>query len=116
MRRCRWFSICGMAIGIGLLTACMSTGYRSATYYPDGRLKSSRHVYNATVWHEALKSTFNSAVEGVADFAGSPLGIAALSTIGLGGAGVLVRQHGKGKEKSYNKGIQLGAKLQAGVA
>lgn len=118
MRRSRWLSICGMATGIGialaLLCGCMSTGYRSDTYYPDGKIKSSRHVYNATVWHDAIKGTFNSAVDGLAEFAGTPLGIGLLSMTGLGGTAFGVRQISRAKEKSHNHGLKLGAQIKAG--
>lgn len=97
----------GCATGLG----CMSTGYRSESFYESGAIKSRRHVYNATVWHEAVKDTFSGVWSGVTDFAGSSLGTAALGAVGLSpiAAWAAVR----GKRKSYNKGIEVGAKIKA---
>lgn len=116
MRRFRWFSICGLAIGIGLLCGCMSTGYRSASYYPDGKIKSAYHVYNATVWHEAIKGTLSGIADGVMDFATTPAGIALLSTVGLGGTALGVRQIGRTKEKSHNHGFKMAREALKGGA
>ena len=91
------------AMGLG----CMSTGYRSETFHENGQLKSRRHVYNATVWHDAVKDTFSTAWEFVQT---SPLTQVALGAVGLGaiGAPLAVR----GKRKSYNKGLEIGAKIK----
>ena len=99
---------------VAALSGCMSTGYRYESFYENGQLKSSRHVYNATVWHEAVKDTLGGIWSGVTDFAGSGFGTAALGAVGLSplAAWATIR----GKRKSYNAGLDKGAKISKGAA
>lgn len=91
------------ATGLG----CMSTGYRSETFYESGAVKSRRHVYNATVWHEAVKDTFSTAWEFVTT---SPLTQVVVGAVGLGAVGAPLAV--RGKRKSYNAGLEKGAKIK----
>lgn len=118
MRRWRWFSICGLAIGISLMAGCLSTGYRSTEErYPNGSVKAkSRSV-------QAMAINGDAAVEAV-----SQAGVAATEAAnamfpGLGdllkvGIGLLIagangtyhsRKRNKVREEEYRAGLMAGA-------
>lgn len=94
---------------LAVLPSCMSTGYRSETFYESGAIKSRRHVYNATVWHEAVKDTLSGVWDSLSNSTLGQIAIGSALTAVPGGALFF-----RGKRKSFNAGLDRGAKISRG--
>ena len=127
MRHWRWFSLCGLAIGLGLLTGCWSAGYKSSEErYPNGSVKSkSRSVQSLAVNGEAAAEAVGQIGAVGAEAASRFLGIdiSSLAQIALGG-GIVAgnstyhsRKRNKVRDEEYKAGVLAGAgNATAGVS